>query len=47
MKKKIGMAIANWLRKPENREKVKQTANKWIDKDKKRDNDSGPKQPDR
>ncbi|MEC9482990.1 MAG: hypothetical protein UMU75_06625 [Halomonas sp.] len=26
MKRAIGMAVANWLRKPENREKVKRTA---------------------
>ncbi|WP_168014709.1 hypothetical protein [Halomonas salinarum] len=47
MKKAIGMAIANWLRKPENREKVKQTANKWLDKHKKRNTPSGPNRPDR
>ncbi|WP_268249116.1 hypothetical protein [Salinicola rhizosphaerae] len=28
MKKAIGAAVANWLRKPENREKAKQTAKK-------------------
>jgi len=32
MKKIIGAAIANWLRKPENREKAKRTAKQAYDK---------------
>ncbi|WP_167406517.1 hypothetical protein [Salinicola acroporae] len=32
MKKMIGAAIANWLRKPENREKAKRTAKQAYDK---------------
>ncbi|WP_204352600.1 hypothetical protein [Salinicola halophilus] len=31
MKKILGAAIANWFRKPENREKAKQTAQKAYD----------------
>lgn len=40
------MAIANWFRKPENREKAKRAANRWLDKNqnKRRDNNSGPNQ---
>ncbi|WP_167369276.1 MULTISPECIES: hypothetical protein [Salinicola] len=32
MKKLIGAAIANWFRKPENREKAKQTAKQAYSK---------------
>lgn len=32
MKKMLGVAIANWLRKPENREKAKRTAKQAYDK---------------
>ncbi|WP_280563999.1 MULTISPECIES: hypothetical protein [unclassified Chromohalobacter] len=32
MKRMIGAAIANWLRKPENREKAKRTAKQMADK---------------
>ncbi|MHB0774413.1 hypothetical protein [Halomonas sp. WWR20] len=32
MKRAIGMAVANWLRKPENRQKAKRTAQKFWNK---------------
>ncbi|GAB2796559.1 hypothetical protein GCM10027040_23810 [Halomonas shantousis] len=32
MKRAIGMAVANWLRKPENRQKAKRTAQKLWNK---------------
>ncbi|MCK0746618.1 hypothetical protein [Chromohalobacter nigrandesensis] len=32
MKRMIGAAIANWFRKPENREKAKQTAKQMAEK---------------
>ncbi|MGO1343702.1 MULTISPECIES: hypothetical protein [Chromohalobacter] len=32
MKRMIGAAIANWFRKPENREKAKRTAKQMADK---------------
>lgn len=32
MRKFLGMAVANWLRKPENQEKVKRTAKRFWQK---------------
>lgn len=42
MKKVIGAAIANWLRKPENREKAKRTAKQAYDKYQQRKRNSSP-----
>lgn len=44
MKKMIGAAIANWLRKPANREKAKQSARRAYDSFQERKSpDSPPK----
>ncbi|MAM56549.1 MAG: hypothetical protein CMN25_04360 [Salinicola sp.] len=42
MKKMIGAAIANWLRKPENREKAKRTAKQAYAKYQRRKGNSTP-----
>lgn len=36
------MAIANWFRKPENREKAQRAANRLLNKNRKRDNGPNP-----
>lgn len=42
MKKILGAAIANWFRKPENREKAKRTAKQAYDKYQQRKRGSSP-----